>query len=220
MMVTAPQSEQELLMRAEQLEGHTLAELAIALKQEAPDLILSAKGWSGQLLEIALGATAGSLAEPDFQQLGIELKTVPIDAEGHPIESTYVSIVPLTQFVGLTWENSDVYKKLKRILWVPLLTAKGLPPGERRIGRAFLWSPTAEQEAILRQDWQELMDKVAMGQLEEITARQGTYLQIRPKGANNRSLCWGINAEGNRVLTLPRGFYLRSAFTRTILRSG
>ena len=37
------------------------------------------------LLERALGATAeGSKAEQDFSHLGVELKTLPINAEGYP----------------------------------------------------------------------------------------------------------------------------------------
>ena len=49
------------------------------------------------LLETALGATAGSKAEQDFSHLGIELKTLPINAEGFPLETTFVSLAPLVQ---------------------------------------------------------------------------------------------------------------------------
>jgi len=56
-----------------------------------------------------------------------------------------------------------------------------------------------------------------MGQLEQITASYGKYLQIRPKAQNGKSLQVGIGADGGLVQTLPRGFYLRTEFTRTIL---
>ncbi|MGC1183416.1 MAG: DNA mismatch repair protein MutH, partial [Legionella sp.] len=39
------------------------------------------------------------------------------------------------------------------------------------------------------------------------------------KAANGKSLCYGFDSEGNKVKTLPRGFYLRSSFTAKILSS-
>ena len=79
-------------------------------------------------------------------------------------------------------------------------------------------SPTAEQEAVLKQDWEELMDLIFTGQLARISAMQGTYLLFRPKAANASSLISTDEEEGNAALTLPRGFYLRTSFTGQILR--
>jgi DNA mismatch repair protein MutH len=61
------------------------------------------------------------------------------------------------------------------------------------------------------------MDMIATGELEQITAHQGQYLQIRPKAANTKTLRNGINDEGEEILTLPRGFYLRTSFTKQLL---
>lgn len=217
-MIDFPKNEAELLSRAQGIAGLTLGELALQHNIDIPVDNLSGKGWSGLLMELLLGATAGSLAEPDFQHLGIELKTIPVNEVGKPLESTYVSIVPLTRFIGLRWEQSEIYAKLKRILWVPLVTGKRIALAERRIGMPFLWSPDPQQVKQLEQDWQELMDKVALGELETISSHLGKYLQIRPKGANAASRCWGFDAEGQRVLVLPRGFYLRASFTQMILQ--
>jgi DNA mismatch repair endonuclease MutH len=38
------------------------------------------KGWIGILLELWLGASAGSKPEQDFAALGVELKTIPVTA--------------------------------------------------------------------------------------------------------------------------------------------
>ena len=59
--------------------------------------------------------------------------------------------------------------------------------------------------------------KWLMGKLSEIDATMGEYLQIRPKASNGQSLCYGFDEEGSKILTLPRGFYLRSRFTNTIV---
>ena len=216
--VSPPTSEAELLANAEHIAGLSLAELAENMNTTVPASMQNAKGWVGQLLEQCLGATAASLPEPDFQHLGIELKSLPINQQGQPQESTYVCTVPLLDHTGLQWETSWVRRKLQRVLWVPVEADPDLPIAERRIGTALLWSPSVEQEAILKQDWEELMDLVVMGQLGEISAHHGTWLQIRPKAANARVLCTTFDESGAPAETLPRGFYLRPVFTRSLLK--
>jgi len=217
-LISPPQNETELLQRAKQIAGLTLFELARQHQEQVPQELHHAKGWIGQLLEKALGATAGSLPEPDFQQLGIELKTLPIDRQGHPKESTYVCTVPLRDNHDLNWQQSWVRNKLKRVLWVPIESDKAIEIEDRHIGQAILWSPSEQQAAVLQQDWEEHMDKICTGRLAEISARDGQYLQIRPKAASSRSVIATHNEEGQLDLTLPRGFYLRSIFTQQILK--
>ena len=88
-----PKTEKELLERAMAIAGLTLGELAHSLGITPPSNLKKHKGWAGQLLELVLGATAKSLPEPDFCELGIELKTIPINSSGEPKESTYVCTV-------------------------------------------------------------------------------------------------------------------------------
>ena len=135
---------------------------------------------------------------------------------GTPKESTYVCTINLTR-IESQWEKSLVKRKLSRVLWLPIEADPDMPLAARRIGSAILWSPDKKQEATLRRDWEELMDMIATGALEQITAHQGQYLQVRPKAANAKALCKGFDNEGDEVLTLPRGFYLRPALTNQIL---
>ncbi|CAN5412751.1 DNA mismatch repair endonuclease MutH [soil metagenome] len=218
MKATPPQSTTELLQRAQNLAGLTLAELAARLNIPVPVNLLYAKGWVGQLLEGMLGASAGSKAEPDFPNLQIELKTIPINDENQPLESTYVCTTPLINISGLQWRQSVVYKKLAQVLWIPVEADASIPISQRRVGNGLLWSPNAQQEQLLRTDWEELMELIALGKVDSISARHGVVLQIRPKAANAKALCWGIGEKGQKVLTLPRGFYLRAKFTVEILR--
>ena len=214
----APQSEEELLERAREMAGQPLAALARGQAVTVPVDSRRAKGWAGQLIEAYLGATAGSLSEPDFQLIGVELKTIPVNARGEPRESTYVCTVPLMGESSVDWHGCNVQRKLARVLWVPIVTDKATAPGDRIIGWPLLWSPSPEQASDLQADWQELMDMVCLGELESISAHHGTCLQIRPKAANSRARSWGIGESGEHVRTLPRGFYLRSGFTRGILQ--
>ncbi|MCK8952076.1 DNA mismatch repair endonuclease MutH [Haemophilus influenzae] len=214
-----PQTLEQLLSQAQSIAGLTFGELADELHIPVPIDLKRDKGWVGMLLETALGATAGSKAEQDFSHLGVELKTLPINAEGYPLETTFVSLAPLVQNSGVKWENSHVCHKLSCVLWMPIEGSRHIPLRERHIGAPILWKPTAEQERQLKQDWEELMDLIVLGKLEQITARIGEVMQLRPKGANSRTVTKGIGKNGEIIDTLPLGFYLRKEFTAQILKA-
>lgn len=217
-MPANPRSEQELLARAYAMAGFTLAQLAADANIAVPADLRRDKGWVGQLIEWQLGASAGSKPEQDFPDLCIELKTIPIDPQGKPLETTFVCVAPLIGVSGQRWEESNVRNKLSRVLWIPVEGSREIPIGERRIGMPLLWSPNEEEEMLLRQDWEELMDMIVLGEVEQISARHGQVLQLRPKAANNKALTRAIGRNGQPILTLPRGFYLKIGFTHGLLQ--
>lgn len=212
-----PTTEAELLQRCQTIEGLSFAQLAIGLGVQIPIQSTQRKGWVGQAIEIALGTTASNKSQPDFIELGIELKTLPLSKSGKPSESTFVATIPLLTIHQQSWKSSQCHAKLKRILWVPIEGEKDIPYPQRRIGKALLWSPTQQQELTLADDWNFLTSQIALGHLETIDSTYGEYLQIRPKAANAKSLCYGYDSEGNKIKTLPRGFYLRASFTFQII---
>lgn len=214
---SAPQTESELLARALELAGSTLGELGDRLGIPVPGELLRAKGWFGQALERALGATARSRAAPDFEALGVELKTLPVGARGIPCESTFVCTIDLSRIGDADWSTSLVKKKLSRVLWVPVEGAREIPIAARRIGTSVLWSPSVEEEDALRFDWEELAGIIGRGDVESITGHLGRHLQVRPKAASSRSRRRGVDGDGASFATLPRGFYLRASFTAGIL---
>ena len=216
-LISPPESEAQLLHQARQLSGYTLGELSAMAGLVAPKDLKRDKGWIGVLLEIWLGASAGSKPEQDFAALGVELKTIPVDSLGRPLETTFVCVAPLTGNTGVTWETSHVRHKLKRVLWIPVEGERSIPVAERRVGSPLLWSPNEEEDRQLRLDWEELMDMIVLGHVERITSRHGVVLKLRPKAANDRALTEAIGAHGEPILTLPRGFYLKKNFTRALL---
>lgn len=216
MGVTPPTTEAELLRRARRLAGLTVPELALrAGVTHLPDLRRH-KGLVGQLVEGQLGATAGSAAAPDFPELGVELKTIPVDLDGKPRESTFVCTAPLQTALSGTWATSWVRHKLARVLWVPIVHA-GPSPADRLIGTAALWTPDAAEDARLEADWQALADLLAHGELWHLSARHGKALQLRPKGASRQEHAWVADEHGQLVADMRRGFYLRPTFTRAVL---
>lgn len=214
-----PINEQELIERAQAIAGLSLGELAGQYQIVVPNNLTKEKGWVGLLLEHILGASAGSRPEPDFPHLGIELKTLPIDRHGKPLETTFVCVAPLTNLTGAQWHTSHICQKLAHVLWVPVIAERTIPVRERIVGTPFLWSPSPEENQLLAEDWQELTDMIVLGQVEKITARHGQVLQLRPKAANSQAKTNAFDHLGRPFQTLPRGFYLKISFTEQILRN-
>jgi DNA mismatch repair protein MutH len=212
-----PRTIDELLARARALDGLTVGELARRLGRRPARDAVRGKGQAGELVELALGANAGNQDEPDFQNLGVELKTIPLDRAGHVRESTYVCYLDLETVQSEEWERSRVRRKLQRVLWIPVEWTPGGPPADRHLGTARLWTPTEEQEATLRADWLQLVGRIAVGGIEEISAHMGQVLQIRPKAPNAAARVEALGPEGEIILTVPRGFYLRARFTEAVL---
>lgn len=216
----APAHLDELRARAASLRGCTLAELAARFAPPTDvrpgDGLVRRKGKTGQLVERALGATAGSRMVPDFPALGVELKTIPLDARGRPRESTFVCTLPLAEVDRASWQSSSVRAKLAHVLFVPIVTAAA-DRSDARIGEPFFWRPSAEQEAILRADFDDLVGLIALGQIEALTARLGHWLQVRPKAAHGRVRTLVFGPEQEPISTIPRGFYLRARATAMLL---
>jgi DNA mismatch repair protein MutH len=211
----APASLDELLARAGALQGTSVSELAARVGFSIAGEAVRTKGKVGELLERALGATGGSSAELDFPDLGVELKSVPVGDDGRPLESTFVCAFGLMDAERETFETSWVRRKLGRVLWVPVHEER--EGGERRIRRALLWSPTAEQERALKDDFDEIVGRIAIGDIEGLSAHVGKYMQLRPKAADGSVRTAAPGRDGDLVATVPRGFYLRARFVGALL---
>lgn len=209
-------SETELLNRCQSISGWTFFQLAQHLNLVIPNHPLQRKGWLGQAVEYYLGANAGNHSLPDFTHLDIELKTIPLNHKLQPIESTYITRVPLQTEQHKQFEESDCYHKLKKILWIPIEGDPKISYACRRIGQYKLWSPSEADLKIIKQDWQHFSLLIETGRWSEIDATMGEYLQIRPKAAHSKILCDAYDTEGKTVKTMPRGFYLRAKFTKKI----
>lgn len=215
---TAPRDVEELTQRARALAGRNLGDLAHWAACPLPQDLSRSKGVIGQLIELCLGAQAGNRALPDFTELGIELKTIPIGDDDKALQSTYVSMVPLCDLEQQRWHRSTVYRKLGQVLWVPIQAAAKIPLAQRVVGQAFLWQANAEEEALLRADWEYHLARIRAGAVDAISGRDGAVLQVRPKGRDSRSMTWADRPKQGLMITQPRGFYLRPTFTNYLIK--
>jgi DNA mismatch repair protein MutH len=219
--VVDPQALEALLSHARALVGVTLAELADGLGLPVPVGKVRTKGWAGQIIERELGAGDPGVRGPDFAALGVELKTVPVDARLSPAESTAVCQIDPITIAGESWSTSYVRSKLARVLFVAL-EVQGDPTcvGDRSVAAVRLWSPSAQEEQILGADFDFFVRSFfRLGRAAEISGHHGTALQVRPKGRNAADLRSAYGPDGEKVQIGKSGFYLRPGFVGQILRT-
>jgi DNA mismatch repair protein MutH len=210
-----------LLAHARALVGVELGELADGLGLPVPSGLVRTKGWSGQIIEHELGVAPGGARGPDFASLGVELKTVPVTPALLPLESTAVCQIDPVAIAAESWESSYVRAKLARVLFIALEVPAGARSvGERRVAAARLWSPDAEQERLLRADFELFVRGFfRRGRADDITGHLGAVLQVRPKGRNAADTRDGYDARGNATRVGKSGFYLRPSFVAAILKT-
>lgn len=212
-----------LMAHARALVGVELGDLADQMGLPVPAPTAGAehtKGWAGQIIERELGVETAGVAGPDFAQLGIELKTVPVDGKLRPRESTAVCQIDPIVISGESWETSTARKKLARVLFVAL----EVPPlarsvGERRVSAVRLWSPSPDEETLLRSDFELFVrDYFRRGRVGAINGHLGAVMQVRPKGKNAADQRAGYDETGAAIRVGKCGFYLRPNFVAAILR--
>jgi DNA mismatch repair protein MutH len=211
-----------LLAHARALVGVELGALADSLGLPVPVGNVRTKGWSGQVIEQELGVVVGGSRGPDFEALGIELKTVPVTPELAPLESTAVCQIDPIAIAGESWETSYVRAKLARVLFVALEVPPGARSvGDRRVTAVRLWSPAPDEEAALRADFELFVREFfRRGRAAEITGHLGAALQVRPKGRDATDLRAAYDAAGKPTRIGKSGFYLRPGFVARILATG
>lgn len=214
-LLKSPQTEDELLNKAKQISGFSLKELAEILEIKIPLSLKQDKGWIGKLIEKALGAYETSHANVDFPHLNIELKTIPIDPISYePLETTWICNCPLTELTGVTWETSYCCHKLQKVLFIPIGRNKEFFE-ESIIGFPILWKMSPEENFVLKMDFEELLDLIVLGKVNSISAKHGTFLQLR--GKSSKTLVDAYDEKGNIIKRQPLAFYLKTNFTKNII---
>jgi DNA mismatch repair protein MutH len=84
-----------------------------------------------------------------------------------------------------------------------------------------LWSPSADEENLLRADFELFVrDYFRRGRAAEITGALGRVLQVRPKARSASDLRDAFGRDGKPIRIGRCGFYLRPAFVWGVLCGG
>ncbi|WP_395061904.1 Sau3AI family type II restriction endonuclease [Flavobacterium sp.] len=153
----------------------------------------SGKGNFGQVLEkFYFGYEPNSVAEADFAQIGMELKSSPLkqlkNDEFRSKERLVLNIINYVNVVNQNFENSDFFKKNTSILLIFYLHNAGYDILDYLIKLVDEWSFPSTDLEIIKKDWQTINEKIANGKAHELSEGDTFYLGACTKGANALSV--------------------------------
>lgn len=153
----------------------------------------SGKGNFGQVLEkFYFGYEPNSLAEADFAQIGMELKSSPLkqlkNNEYRSKERLVLNIINYINVVNQNFENSDFVKKNASILLIFYLHQAGFDILDYLIKLVDEWSFPSTDLEIIKKDWEFITKKIADGKAHELSEGDTFYLGACTKGANALSV--------------------------------
>lgn len=170
---------------AKQLKNRTLRQVCGA---EIEKHGYSGKGNFGQILEkFYFGYEPNSDAEPDFKEVGLELKTSPLkilkNREYRSKERLVLNIINYFKVHKETFENSSFWRKNSHLLLVFFLHDKELNLLDYLIKIVDEWQYPKEDLKIIKQDWETINQKIRDGKAHELSEGDTFYLGACTKGS-------------------------------------
>jgi len=181
-------TEEELMERAGWLRGKTLDAVNEAIKENDEDSRVLTKGRVGHGIEKGFfGIEKNSDANPDIEHLGIEIKTCPLKFNKdktrlsikEPLSLNIINYIKEVENERL--EDSSLYKKNKKVLFVFYIHDTSQKRSEYVIKYVFLWNLSDGVLKELESDYQKILEKVRDGKAHEIHQGEHKYLTICPK---------------------------------------
>ena len=185
-----PSDKNSIIEYAKKLKGKSLRQVCDSKVLEHS---YSGKGNFGQVLEkFYFGYEPNSLAEADFAQIGMELKSSPLkqlkNNEYRSKERLVLNIINYVNVVNQNFENSDFVKKNASILLIFYLHQAGFDILDYLIKLVDEWSFPSTDLEIIKKDWELITKKIADGKAHELSEGDTFYLGACTKGANALSV--------------------------------
>ena len=170
---------------SKRLEGYSLRQ---ACGVEIEKHNYKGKGNFGQLLEkFYFGYEPNSNAEPDFSEVGIELKSSPLkilkNGEFRSKERLVLNIINYLEVYQEDFETSSFWKKNAHLLLVFYLYDKNLDILDYLIKLVGDWKYPDEDLIIIRRDWEIINQKIKDGKAHELSEGDTFYLGACTKGS-------------------------------------
>jgi len=211
-----PNEKESVVNFAKKLKGKTLRN---SCESDVINHLYSGKGNFGQVLEkYYFGYEPNSVAEPDFPEIGMELKSSPLKEVKVEVfrakERLVLNIINYFNVVNQEFETSDFYKKNSNILLVFYLYESGLDILDFTIKLVDEWSFTETDLEIIKKDWEIINKKIIDGKAHELSEGDTFYLGACTKGANSRSLRKQPNSE---ALAMQRAYSFKMGYVNHII---
>jgi len=199
-------SEDALLRYAKRLEGLRVSEISRMVCDLDRMPRNYTKGVIARIIETDyFGIPPNTYEEPDFRDLGIELKVSPLHYVPRPglINAKERNVICMVDYFDIynnpSWhDNRRLSCKLERILFVFYLHDHGRPADQWRILTTFLWTPNSEEDRLIQQDYDIIREKIIEGErnsegdnrfLGTCPKHQGGFNRQNPRDSRPGSTC-------------------------------
>ncbi|QJC35461.1 hypothetical protein GJT97_02025 [Enterobacteriaceae endosymbiont of Donacia proxima] len=208
-----------LFLRAKLITGHYIIDIIKWLNYPINNNSIKDKGIIGKLIEYYLiGKKQNNKLNQDIPHLGIEIKTITINLKNKVLNDCFICSFPLIIKHNLSFYKKKLYKKISKILWIPIITNNiNTSIFNKKIGDPFFWEPSFKDKVKLNNDWNNLIKLLIIGQLKKINFYKGNILLIKNKG-NKKQLTRTINQNGKFLYILPKSFYFKKKYLNYLFK--
>ena len=213
-----PADEDSILVYASHLEGKTLNE-AIPNYERTFN---GGRGTFGLILETGyFGLERNNESRPDFEEVGIELKSSPLkrlrNGELRAKERISLSMI---DYNILAYEKGPLYStsfwtKIKRLLLVFYEYSPQLSVLDYPIRIVRLWEFPDDDKLVLAKDWELIKSYVDKGQAHLLSEGLTNYLGAATKGASSKDL---TSQPYSSEKAMRRAFSLKSSYVNRIIK--
>lgn len=211
-------SKESIVAYAKRLEGSSIAGQC---RISDSDVQTYAKGYFGQLVErVYFGIENNSRPEPDFAEVGMELKTSPLTMTGRnkyvSKERLVLGIINYCDLLEQEFENSDFWHKNSSLLLIFYLFEKEKIPLDYIIKIVGEWAFASDDFEVIKKDWSHIKKMVEDGRAHELSEGQTYYLGACTKGANSKSL---RDQPRSSEKAMQRAFSFKQGYVNHIIAS-
>lgn len=209
-------SAESIIAFAKKLKGRTLRE---ACGDEIETHGYEGKGNFGQILEkFYFGYEPNSNSEPDFKEVGLELKTTPLKkmskGDFRSKERLVLNIINYLEVHKERFEESSFWKKNAHLLLVFYLYEREKKLLDRLIKLVGDWKYPEEDLKIIRRDWEFINQKIKEGKAHELSEGDTFYLGACTKGGKGGNL---RNQPFNELKAKQRAYSLKQGYVNHII---
>lgn len=180
----------------------------------------SRKGGLGNLIEdIYFQLGTNNLSQPDFGDVGLELKVTPYKINKNKTisakERLVLSMINFMEIVDETFFESNLWSKLENILLIYYLFEDDKERLDYLINFVYLFSPDKQDLEIIIEDFNKIKQKVLEGRAHELSESDTLYLGAVTKASDSTRLTEQPNSE---TPAKPRAFSLKNSYMTSLLR--
>lgn len=179
----------------------------------------SGKGNFGQILEkYYFHYEPNSVSEPDFHEVGMELKSSPLkkSKKNHlsAKERLVLSIINYNEIINQDFETSSFLIKNNHLLLILYLHENGIEVLDFVIKLVGDWKIPEEDLIIIKSDWEKIQNKVREGRAHELSEGDTLYLGACTKGGKGGS---PREQPRSQVLAKQRAFSLKQGYLNHVI---